>query len=84
MDEALAVRNSIPKRYFECTADGSSKFWEVWLAGADMTTHWGKIGTTGQEKTKSFATPEKARVEYDKLVDEKTGKGYTESSPDAD
>lgn len=80
----LAVRNSIPKRYFECTADGSSKFWEVWLAGADMTTHWGKIGTTGQEKTKSFATPEKARVEYDKLVDEKTGKGYTESSPDAD
>lgn len=51
----------------------------MWLDGTDLTTRWGKIGTTGQEKTKPFASPDKARKEYDKLVDEKTGKGYLES-----
>lgn len=69
---------SLPKRLFECTEDGASKFWEIGLVGADLTTRWGKIGTSGQEKTKSFATPEKARAEYDKLVAEKTEKGYEE------
>ncbi len=69
---------SLPKRLFECTEDGASKFWEVWLEGCDLTTRWGKIGTTGQEKTKPFPTPDKARKEYDKLSAEKTGKGYEE------
>ena len=75
---APSDRTSLPKRHFECTEDGASKFWEVWLEGCDLTTRWGKIGTNGQEKTKPFATPDKARKEYDKLVAEKTGKGYEE------
>jgi DNA ligase-1 len=59
--------------------DGTSnKFWEVWMDGTDVTTQWGKIGTGGQTKTKSFADEAKAKKEYDKLVAEKTGKGYVE------
>lgn len=54
----------------------AEKFWEVTLAGATVTTRWGKLGTTGQEKAKAFASEEKARAEYDKLIAEKTGKGY--------
>ena len=73
-----ATGETIAKRSFQCTEDGASKFWEIWLAGADLTTSWGKIGTNGQEKTKSFATPAKAKTEYDKLIAEKTGKGYEE------
>jgi len=66
------------KRYFEFTEDGSGKFWEVSLAGADLTTRWGKIGTPGQQKTKTFPTAEKANAEYEKLIGEKVGKGYAE------
>jgi DNA ligase-1 len=66
------------KRYFECTEDGSSKFWEISMEGNDVTCGWGKIGTSGQTKTKSFADEAKAKKEYDKLLEEKTSKGYVE------
>jgi DNA ligase-1 len=67
-----------PKRYFEFVDGTSNKFWEIWMDGTDVTTQWGKIGTTGQTKTKPFPDEAKAKKEYDKLVAEKTGKGYTE------
>jgi DNA ligase-1 len=70
---------TITKRYFECTEGGASKFWEVWMEDATtVTTRWGKIGTDGQQKAKPFPTEEKAKKEYDKLVAEKTAKGYAE------
>ena len=67
-----------PKRYFEFVDGASNKFWEIWMDGTDVTTNWGKIGTAGQTKTKNFADEAKAKKEYDKLLAEKTGKGYTE------
>jgi DNA ligase-1 len=67
-----------PKRYFEFVDGASNKFWEIWMDGTDVTTQWGKIGTDGQTKTKPFPDEAKARKEYDKLVAEKTGKGYVE------
>lgn len=63
-------------RRFEFVEGTSSKFWEVSVSGCELTTTWGKIGTTGQSKTKEFATAEKARAEMDKLIEEKTEKGY--------
>ncbi|MBM4077667.1 MAG: DNA ligase, partial [Planctomycetes bacterium] len=68
--------NNVAPRYFELVEGASSKFWEIKLDGSDVTTRWGRIGTDGQSKTKSFASPDKAQVEYDKLLKEKTGKGY--------
>jgi predicted DNA-binding WGR domain protein len=65
-------------RRFTCTEDGSSKFWEGATEGSALTTRWGKVGTAGQSKTKSFASPEAAQKEFDKLVHEKLGKGYVE------
>lgn len=67
----------MPRR-FEFQEGNSSKFWEIELDGSSVTTCWGRIGTSGQNKTKDFGTPDKARKEYDKLVEEKTGKGYEE------
>ena len=78
---AAAPAAAVPaagKRYFECVEGSAGKFWEVWLAGPDLTTRWGKLGAAGQQKTKTFPTPDKARAEYDKLVAEKVGKGYAE------
>ncbi len=66
------------KRYFEFIDGDSRKFWEIWMDGMVVTTSWGKIGTAGQTKPKTFADEAKAKKEYDKLLAEKTGKGYSE------
>ena len=68
------------KRHFEFQEGSSQKFWEVEISGNSVTTTWGRIGTGGQSKTKDFADAAKAKAEYDKLIKEKTGKGYKEST----
>jgi predicted DNA-binding WGR domain protein len=54
----------------------SNKFWQIDLDGTSFTTTFGKVGTSGQSSTKSFDSEAKANAEHDKLVREKTGKGY--------
>ncbi|MFT3714352.1 MAG: WGR domain-containing protein [Archangium sp.] len=65
-------------RRFEFVEGSSSKFWEVSVEGNTMTVVFGKIGTPGQSKPKAFASPDAAQKEADKLVSEKTKKGYVE------
>jgi predicted DNA-binding WGR domain protein len=65
-------------RRFEFEEGGSSKFWEVSVDGSDMTVNYGRIGTSGQSKTKGFASGDAAQKEADKLILEKTKKGYQE------
>jgi DNA ligase-1 len=64
------------KSRFEFSDGGSSKFWEIAIDGSTVTTWWGRIGTEGQSKPKEFGSPAKAQAEYDRLIEEKTGKGY--------
>jgi DNA ligase 1 len=65
-------------RYFEFVQGTSSKFWEVSQAGNAMTTRWGRIGSNGQSKTKTFGDEESAASAAAKLIEEKTGEGYIE------
>jgi predicted DNA-binding WGR domain protein len=65
-------------RRFECVEGSASKFWEVAVGGDALTVRYGRIGSNGQTQTKSFASAAKAQAEYDKLIREKTGKGYLE------
>lgn len=65
-------------RYFEYTDDSSNKFWEVSQSGNSMTTRWGRIGTNGQNKTKSFADERSAGNAVAKLIQQKTDEGYVE------
>jgi predicted DNA-binding WGR domain protein len=65
-------------RYFEFVEGTSNKFWEIRLDGTSVRTKYGKIGTAGQQTLKEFDSSEKANKEYDKLVNEKTKKGYEE------
>ncbi|MCY2970687.1 MAG: SUMF1/EgtB/PvdO family nonheme iron enzyme [Planctomycetota bacterium] len=65
-------------RRFEFSDSTSNKFWEVDVKGKTLNVTFGKIGTKGQSKPKDFATPEKAKAEMEKLIKEKTGKGYVE------
>jgi DNA ligase-1 len=67
-------------RRFELVDGKSSKFWEVSLRGSEMEVRFGRIGSDGQTKTKSFSSPDEAAREADELIAEKTGKGYRETS----
>ncbi|MGW8389401.1 DUF4132 domain-containing protein [Pseudoduganella sp. HUAS MS19] len=65
-------------RRFEFADSSSNKFWEVEQEGSDLNVRWGKIGTQGQSQTKSYADDAKCTAAMDKLIAEKTGKGYVE------
>jgi uncharacterized protein (TIGR02996 family) len=66
------------KRYFEFSEGSSNKFWEVWVDGNKVLTRYGKIGAGGQTTVKDEGSPDAAQKLHDKLVREKTGKGYEE------
>ena len=61
---------------FEFSDGKSNKFWEIRLEGSAHTVNFGRIGTNGQSKTKEFADEDKARASAEKLIAEKTKKGY--------
>jgi uncharacterized protein (TIGR02996 family) len=69
------------KRTFEFVEGTSSKFWAIEVNGARTLVSFGKIGTKGQTKVKDFADEAAARRECDKLIKEKLGKGYKETTP---
>jgi len=68
------------KRYFEFSEGTSNKFWEISIDGGNVKTRYGKIGTPGQQTLKELGSPAAAKKEYDKLIAEKTKKGYQEGS----
>ena len=62
---------------YELTTGSSSKFWEAGTEGCVLTVRFGRLGTQGQSKAKTFSDPAAAQAELAKLVREKTGKGYS-------
>jgi DNA ligase-1 len=68
------------RRYFELVEGTSSKFWEIWREGVEVRTRYGRIGSNGTVTIKTFADEAAAEKAMDKLIREKTGKGYTEKS----
>jgi uncharacterized protein (TIGR02996 family) len=65
-------------RHFELVEGTSSKFWEIALEGTSVITRYGRIGADGQSTTKELDSKAEAFKEYDKLIAEKTKKGYEE------
>jgi uncharacterized protein (TIGR02996 family) len=70
-------------RTFEFDDGKSRKFWNIDLQGQRFTVTYGRLGTQGQTQTKEFADATKAQAEHDKLVKEKLGKGYVETTAGA-
>jgi DNA ligase-1 len=68
------------RRYFEFVEGNSSKFWEIARQGTEVTVRFGRIGANGQTQTKSFGDEERAAAHAEKLIGEKTDKGYIEKS----
>lgn len=63
-------------RYYEYKDEKSQKFWEVTVSGSEVTTRYGRIGSDGQKKTKSFKDAEKAKANADSQAAKKVAKGY--------
>jgi predicted DNA-binding WGR domain protein len=71
--------------YFEFIGEDASrksekaeKYWEITQVGKNVTVRFGKIGADGQLKVKEFDNKEDAEAEVEKLIKEKTKKGYVE------
>lgn len=69
--------NAGPRR-FELVEGTSAKFWEIARAGNEVTVRFGRIGTNGQSQIKSFADEAAAQRHTEKLIAEKSAKGYAE------
>ena len=67
-------------RRFTFDDSSSSKFWEISQSAGEVTVRFGRSGTSGQTQTKSFADAAAAKKHADKLIAEKTAKGYVEES----
>jgi uncharacterized protein (TIGR02996 family) len=67
-------------RTFQYSDAKSHKFWNIEVTGKSFTVTYGRIGSAGQTQTKTFPNAQKAQAEADKLVAEKTKKGYVETT----
>ena len=59
--------------------DTSDKFWQIEAIGNQFTVTYGKNGTSGVSKSKSFDTEEECLKAAEKLLNEKIKKGYSEN-----
>ncbi len=55
---------------------GGTKFWEIVVVGNSHTVRYGKLGAAGASKTKTFDDAPAAQSDADRLIRQKTGKGY--------
>jgi predicted DNA-binding WGR domain protein len=65
-------------RRFEFVGGTSAKFWTCAVDGEVFTIVYGRLGTDGQRKEKTFDTAAEAQKEHDKKVAEKLKEGYVE------
>ena len=70
-------------REFEFRDGSSDKFWKITLDGNTTTVNFGRRGTSGQTQTKEWASEAEAKKNHDKLIAEKTKKGYVETTSGA-
>ena len=67
-----------------CESSSGGKFWTVSVSGSEMTTSWGKVGSTGQTKLKDCGSEDKAVKEAEKLHKAKVKGGYVMEDGDID
>jgi predicted DNA-binding WGR domain protein len=67
------------KRNFIYKDEKSDKFWTIHLEGKVLTVIFGKSNTAGRTNVKEFSTVEESQREAEKLIKEKTRKGYLET-----
>lgn len=67
------------RRAFIYKDEKSDKFWTIHVEETVLTVIFGKTGTAGRTNVKEFSNNEDAQNEAEKLIKEKTRKGYIEA-----
>lgn len=67
-------------RRFEFIGGKSAKFWEIEISNSCVTVRWGRLGTGGQQQENLFDDAAADNKHAEKLIAEKTRKGYRESA----
>jgi uncharacterized protein YwqG/predicted DNA-binding WGR domain protein len=73
----MPIMNSQKKR-FVFHEGKSQKFWFIQVKGKSLIVTFGALGSSGKTQTTSFETQDKCLKEANKLIFQKTGKGYRE------
>lgn len=60
------------------------KFWQIEVDGEDVHLWWGRRGTKGQKKIKTFQSSDNARSHAKGLISQKLAKGYTDVTPESE
>jgi len=76
----VSSSSTVKARRFEFTEGNYSRFWEIMLRGSDVMVRYGRIGSNGQAQLKSFADEQAAVLHVEKMIREKTKKGYRETA----
>ena len=71
--------NVVFERYLN-TSNGSNKFWEISQQDKNIIVQYGRIGTKGQKKVKTFDSEDNAIKEKRKLIAQKLAKEYFKES----
>ena len=77
--EGVSLAITSTTKRFEFVGGGSDKFWEISVAGKEVTVRFGRNGTSGQANVKRFPNEQCAARHAEKLIKEKTGKGYIQA-----
>ncbi|MHC1747245.1 MAG: STM4015 family protein [Cellulosilyticaceae bacterium] len=67
------------EKHFIYQDEKSQKFWSIKTEGLTLEVCYGRLGTAGQKKEKIFEDEQALEKEVNKLIKEKTKKGYVES-----
>lgn len=77
--EPATLDASASLRRFEFSDAKSHKFWEIQIDNTDVTVRYGKVGSKGQTKIKSFDDEDAAHTFAQTSIGKKTKKGYEET-----
>lgn len=66
-------------RRFEIVEGTADKFWSIGVDGASVRVHYGRNGTNGQVKEKTYASAAAAQADAEKQIAAKVKKGYAEA-----
>jgi len=61
-------------RRFELVEGTSAKFWEVWVAAAEVHTRYGRLGAAGKTTVKTLESEEAAQALAASLIHKKIKK----------
>jgi predicted DNA-binding WGR domain protein len=65
-------------------ARNANKLWRIRVVGSEHHLEWGRVGTNGQTKTKTFSSPSEAVDQAHAVIAEKLAKGYVDVQGIAD